>query len=414
MNKQSWMWIGAAAVATAVAGQATAQYTATAIPPITGGFTTEAFGVNNAGVVVGRGDNMNGQVAAFVFQNGVTTELPFLAGGADAQASSINSSNVIVGNCDDASGTSRAVKWELVSGAWQITDLGTLAAGDAGFGVATRINDAGKIVGYCSVNSPGPYHACLWDGATKSDLGTLGYTGNLAYSQALGINEAGEVSGYAYRVLGGPEHGMIVTDRGGIDITPMEQFGLAQWHNVNSSGILGGYISSNQTAGEFRPATFDRSSGDGFVLLPLIDGLVGGYGYDINDAGQVVGVNFLLSPNPAESIFHGFVFDGGVTRDLNDISSGLPGTFAEARDISNDGKIVGTAETPVGFTAVLLTPPAPCPSDFNRDGSTTVQDIFDFLTAYFGADPAADVNNDSSVTVQDIFDFLNIYFAGCT
>ncbi|MCC6322145.1 MAG: hypothetical protein IT438_12000 [Phycisphaerales bacterium] len=72
-----------------------------------------------------------------------------------------------------------------------------------------------------------------------------------------------------------------------------------------------------------------------------------------------------------------------------------------------------------------------CPGDFNCNGSISVQDIFDFLTAYFtggciGPVPPictsplstncigdADVNNSCSVTVQDIFDFLDHWFSGC-
>ena len=42
-----------------------------------------------------------------------------------------------------------------------------------------------------------------------------------------------------------------------------------------------------------------------------------------------------------------------------------------------------------------------------------LEDIFDFLAAYFAGDPAADVNQSGSITVQDIFDFLQGYFIGC-
>lgn len=54
-----------------------------------------------------------------------------------------------------------------------------------------------------------------------------------------------------------------------------------------------------------------------------------------------------------------------------------------------------------------------CRSDFNQVGGITVQDIFDFLNAYFNNDPFADYNGAGGITVQDIFDFLNGYFAGC-
>jgi hypothetical protein len=54
-----------------------------------------------------------------------------------------------------------------------------------------------------------------------------------------------------------------------------------------------------------------------------------------------------------------------------------------------------------------------CKADFNQSGAVTVQDIFDFLAAYFGANPIADINGAGGVSVQDIFDFLAAYFAGC-
>jgi hypothetical protein len=54
-----------------------------------------------------------------------------------------------------------------------------------------------------------------------------------------------------------------------------------------------------------------------------------------------------------------------------------------------------------------------CIADFNVSGVVSVQDIFDFLAAYFANDPRADVNVSGVISVQDIFDFLAAYFAGC-
>lgn len=51
-------------------------------------------------------------------------------------------------------------------------------------------------------------------------------------------------------------------------------------------------------------------------------------------------------------------------------------------------------------------------ADFNYSGSITVEDVFDFLAAYFSADPTADANNSGAITTQDIFDVLAEYF-GC-
>jgi hypothetical protein len=41
-----------------------------------------------------------------------------------------------------------------------------------------------------------------------------------------------------------------------------------------------------------------------------------------------------------------------------------------------------------------------------------VQDIFDYLNAWFANDPRADFNG-AGQSVQDIFDYLSAWFAGC-
>jgi hypothetical protein len=64
--------------------------------------------------------------------------------------------------------------------------------------------------------------------------------------------------------------------------------------------------------------------------------------------------------------------------------------------------------TPSAFQILDL-----CAADFNCSGAITVQDIFDFLAAYFAGNPLADFNGSGGISVQDIFDFLAAYFAGC-
>ena len=54
-----------------------------------------------------------------------------------------------------------------------------------------------------------------------------------------------------------------------------------------------------------------------------------------------------------------------------------------------------------------------CPVNFNDAAGLSVQDIFDFLAAFFAGDATADFNQSGEITVQDIFDFLSAYFAGC-
>jgi hypothetical protein len=57
-----------------------------------------------------------------------------------------------------------------------------------------------------------------------------------------------------------------------------------------------------------------------------------------------------------------------------------------------------------------------CKADFNCSGGEhplTVQDVFDFLNAWFALDPSADFNGVDGLTVQDIFDFVGAWFVGC-
>ena len=52
-----------------------------------------------------------------------------------------------------------------------------------------------------------------------------------------------------------------------------------------------------------------------------------------------------------------------------------------------------------------------CPSDYNADGTTTSQDFFDFVAAFFAG--TADFNRDGHTDSQDFFDFVGSFFTGC-
>lgn len=411
------MAIAAAGLAgIAAISSAADSYTATPIPNLPGGIGTIGLGVNDNGWVVGQAGDQFAQPVAFVYHDGVTEPLPPLAGGWDSRASSINSNNVIVGECRNDQGVFRPVMWtQDHDGVWEITDLGTFAPENAGFGVATRINDAGHIVGYCTAASGTAYHGFLWDNGLKTDVGTLFYSGNNAYSQALGVSPTGDVVGFAYGVLQGPEHGLYLPlgARDAEDITPAAPFALAQWHAATSDGKLGGYIaSSSHTGGAFRPTI--HAGHDGYVIIPLIEGVGEGYGYDLTDSGVFVGTMFQLDVDPSLSVFLAFKHEADTTVDLNTVTTDLPGIMIEARDASESGMIVGTSEGPSGPVAVLLVPDgAECAADFDRNGTHEVADIFAFLSAWFAQDPQADVDGIPGIGVPDIFSFLSLWFAGC-
>lgn len=67
--------------------------------------------------------------------------------------------------------------------------------------------------------------------------------------------------------------------------------------------------------------------------------------------------------------------------------------------------------------ALLLNEPRAinlCPADFNNSGGDPgVQDVFDFLGAWFAGTLSADVTNNGVVGVDDVFAFLALWFGGC-
>lgn len=52
-----------------------------------------------------------------------------------------------------------------------------------------------------------------------------------------------------------------------------------------------------------------------------------------------------------------------------------------------------------------------CAADWNGQGGVTLQDLFDFIGAYFSGN--GDFNNDGGTTVQDVLDFVDAWFTGC-
>jgi hypothetical protein len=95
----------------------------------------------------------------------------------------------------------------------------------------------------------------------------------------------------------------------------------------------------------------------------------------------------------------------------------LPLRFTQswATGVSDDGVslyITGYGDLSTGVREALLWTRPLCAGDFNRSGSLSTQDIFDFLNAWLAGEPRGDFNG-NGLSVQDIFDFLNAWLAGC-
>ena len=99
----------------------------------------------------------------------------------------------------------------------------------------------------------------------------------------------------------------------------------------------------------------------------------------------------------------GFISDTGSTRVSNQVIGGS-GSLTNLGDPRN----INFSTIPGNQFIVVL-----CPQDFNGDGNVSVQDIFDFLGAWFSGNASADFNcSGGAPGVQDIFDFLAAWFTG--
>ena len=313
----------AALVAVGTSASAT-NYTFTALGTL-GGSSSIAYGINNAGQVVGY-SYLTGDVSyhATVWNGAVATDLGTL-GGSSSIAQDINNFGQVVGTSYTAGDAARyAGLWN--SGAR--INLGSLG----GVGGATAINDAGQIVGY----SHGGNTATFWDGTLAPvALGTLGGT----VSSASGINILGQIAGQS--TLTGPTQLRATLWNG----TPTDLgFGTLG----GAAGYGNGINDAGQVVGAVQIVTNTVTSHavlwDGGVVIHL--GTLGGpnsAALAVNNTRQVVG----WSDVRGDPRRHATLWVGTTPTDLNsllDAETVAAGwMLLDAAGINDRGWITGTA-----------------------------------------------------------------------
>jgi len=164
------------------------------------GVNSIAYGINDAGVVVGYecvGNSIPDACSAKVWKDSQTYSLKKL-GGNFAEAYAINNAGQIAGTAMlQGDNITHAVRWD----GEHITDLGTLG-GD--YSYARSINSSGKVVGAATgAGNVWPYHASLWDGNKIIDLNSFLSADTIAdgwvLASAVGINDRGDIIGVGYK-----------------------------------------------------------------------------------------------------------------------------------------------------------------------------------------------------------------------
>jgi len=145
---------------------------------------SQAFGINEVGVIVGQINyTVDGHNVPVAWTTAGIVLLPLLPGGTIGRAYAINDNNIITGYSTNATGAATPVRWRPDPnnpGVWLAPE--TLGAEQRG----VSINSAGQIVGFAHTGPGGKTHAILWqpDGSVQ-DLGALTKTGT---SQPWAIN----------------------------------------------------------------------------------------------------------------------------------------------------------------------------------------------------------------------------------
>src|SRR4051812_47704418 len=121
-----------------LASPAGAQYAITDLGTLENGGLSYANAINASGQVVGLAKTSEGDLHAFLWQNGKMTDLGTLPGGSESQATDINSAGQIVGSSKVDDEIYHAFVWQ--NGVMR--DLGI----ETGFGSA-QINESGQITG---------------------------------------------------------------------------------------------------------------------------------------------------------------------------------------------------------------------------------------------------------------------------
>jgi probable HAF family extracellular repeat protein len=199
---------------------------------------TEAYGINNAGEVVGTGYLSPSNFHAFLYSSGKVKDLG-PSGAFQATAYAINTSGQIVGTYSLNSGASGTFLY--TNG--KMTTVPNPAGSRGGFGIA--VNDTGEIVGALYPGSSGGSHAAKFANGAWTDLGNFpGAQG----SGANAINTAGQIVGTAifppiYKPFRPGKHvPLIVTASGLVDLNTLIPSGtgltLTDAVDINASGQI--------------------------------------------------------------------------------------------------------------------------------------------------------------------------------
>lgn len=334
---------------------------------VSGGSNSFAYGINDAGEVVGFADGplRTGSATLREFKRhavkfsdtGAVTDLGVLNTGDESFAVSINNSGVIVGTSNtkttttNSSGnTSTVIKFSPAT----FSPTPAVMSPITNFinPQAVAINDNGIVVGFGNVDLddsdkvPAVSRGFIYNTSTSQFIGKVDdLSDNVARRVALtSVNNNGDFVGWSEKDDGDKFVRRAI--KGNIsDVTKLTELPnlstvLTTATDINDSGVVVGF--ARHSANSTRVVAVKYATGDsGLVKLPFFEGR-----YDnstanaINNAGQIVGQ--ALVSTPSTGLNTGFIYEDDTLKNLNTLIPCKSGwRIDNATNINNNGEIIG-------------------------------------------------------------------------
>jgi len=197
------------------------------------------------------------------------------------------------------------------------------------------LNDMGQVVGQFYTTT-GLMHAFFWDESTGlTDLGTLGGKESVARD----INNSGQVVGYAMDLNGHKRAFLWDENNGMVDLGTLGGKESAA-NDINNSGQVVGWSNTveNHQSKQCSVHAFLWDKQQGMIDLGTLGGK-NSYAKAINDHGQVVGHSKHIRGQQHAFLWHKSTGMSDLTK------QGVKGIKSSARDINNNGQVLGVFNT---------------------------------------------------------------------
>jgi hypothetical protein len=266
-----------------------------------GATATYAYGINNAGQIVGEATADPSNEVGWEYSAGAFATVG-VTGAQDNGARAINNLGEVVGSDSPVRSTPRYGLVDINGTYTQISLSPDISSG------ANGVNDAGVVVGQSylhSVSGVTPvYTGYIDDNGTVTYLNAPGTLTSNGYTAANGINDAGQIVGDYETTYGSNNQGFLY--QGGVYTTiddPNAGAGGSSAQGINDNGVIvGSFADANNKQHGF------VDIGGVFTTVDDPLGVNGTMLSGINDAGVVVG-----SYIDANNVAHGFVANPTVT-----------------------------------------------------------------------------------------------------